>query len=163
MELFYSLYRHAVSFFVTEDKKIHAWAKLFDLDTCYTVIDALNSFTQLTGKSQDVSKPLPIKYLPLSNLKLEDPFFNDLKKDYGYKKFEEWFKEKAQEGRKAYVYLNKDDSLGAFLMLKEETNELIKSKPNEIFKKTLEFLCSRPNLRITSKQLSFSSNSTDKS
>lgn len=141
LALLYSLYRHAVSYLITEDAKIHSWAKIFNLENCFEIQEAVDIFLELTAKPQDVFKPLPIKYLPLSNLKLEDPFFDGLKEDYDKILFEKWFNKKAEQGYKAYVYFFEDGSLGAFLMLKPEENEHISSKPTPIFKKKILKIC----------------------
>lgn len=146
LNILYSLYRHAVSFLITEDKKIHTWAENLGLETCYNIQDALETFKELTKKSEDISKPLPIKLIPLSNLKLEDSFFDSLRKDYDERIFNKWFLKKAEQGFKAYVYFNSNKELGAFLMLKKEYKELIKSKPNTIYKEKILKICT---LKVT--------------
>lgn len=65
-----------------------------------------------------------------SDINLDDSFFDSLKSDYPG--FEEWFKRKASEGRKAYVQYV-EDSLQAFLFLKNESgeplNDIIPQRP----------------------------------
>ena len=46
LRLFYSLYRNAVSFLVTEDRKIHKWARIFNIECCYNVSEALEAFRE---------------------------------------------------------------------------------------------------------------------
>ncbi|WP_187647749.1 N-acetyltransferase [Nitrosophilus labii] len=74
-----------------------------------------------------------MKYIEVkkfSEIDLNDPFFDSLKRDYS--DFPEWFKRKAKEGAKAFI-LNRDDgSLQAFLYLKEEdtVNDVYPPLPN---------------------------------
>lgn len=131
LQIFYALYKNAISYLITQDKKIYKWAQIFEIESCYNVLDALELFQNLITASEKVFKPIPIKYLPLHNLDLTDNFFDNLREDYGNNKFNDWFKKKSSEGEEAYVYINENGSLGAFLMLKEE-NEYINSKPNVI-------------------------------
>lgn len=53
----------------------------------------------------------------LSDLDVNDSFFNTLKKDYD--DFEIWFQKKQKQGTKAYVTMN-NEKITSFLMLKEE-------------------------------------------
>lgn len=57
-----------------------------------------------------------------SNVDLSDPFFDSLKKDYP--EFSEWFMRKSVAGARALVYTD-DEGIGAFLYLKEETEEIV--------------------------------------
>ncbi len=132
--LLYSIFRNAAEFLITEDKGIHSKSIRLGLaDRIIDVLDAITIVKALIKPKKEIYSPPSIVKRPLHNLKLEDPFFDDLKKDYG-PSFNEWYTKKAKEGKEAYVYLNKDDTLGAFLMLKEE-NEEINSSPKNLPKK----------------------------
>ena len=135
LQLFYSLYKNAINFLITEDKKIHKWSGNFKIKDCYDIKTAYEMFNNLYKESDEYNKPLSIKYKNLYNINLNDKFFDDLKSEY--KDFEKWFKQKTSEGKKAYVFYNKQNSLGAFLMLKKETNERINSVPEKIDKEKI--------------------------
>ena len=55
------------------------------------------------------------KWKKLSELDINDCFFDSLKEDYP--EFEEWYNKKAKEGKQAFTYID-DDAIGAFVMLK---------------------------------------------
>ncbi|MFW6233360.1 MAG: EVE domain-containing protein [Nanoarchaeota archaeon] len=137
LSILYSLYKNAVCYLITEDKKIHTWANLLEIESCYNVGEALEIFTKIKSQLESVFHPISIENIPLSHLNLEDPFFDDLREDYGKEDFNKWFISKAQKGMKAYVNLDKDDSIGAFLMLKEEKNESIGNTSKPIFKEKI--------------------------
>src|SRR3989344_2948824 len=132
--LLYSIFRNAADFLITEDKGIHSKSNKVELsDRIFTILDAITALRNLTKPKKEVYSPPPIAKKPLHNFKLEDPFFNDLKEDYG-PSFNDWYNKKAKEGKEAYVYLNPDGKLGAFLMLKDE-DENIKAYPENLPKK----------------------------
>lgn len=63
-----------------------------------------------------------IEEISVSDIDINDNFFDSLKKDYDG--FENWFKKKQNDGYKAYVTTN-DNKITSFLMLKiEDGNEL---------------------------------------
>lgn len=63
-----------------------------------------------------------IEEINVSDIDINDEFFDSLKKDY--EGFENWFKKKQNDGYKAYVTTN-DNKITSFLMLKiEDENEL---------------------------------------
>lgn len=55
------------------------------------------------------------KWRKLSELDINDSFFDSLKEDYP--EFEEWYNKKANEGKQAFAYID-DSGIGAFVMLK---------------------------------------------
>ncbi|WP_101506593.1 N-acetyltransferase [Erwinia sp. B116] len=59
-----------------------------------------------------------IRYAFFNDLDLNDDFFDSLKASY--KEFSSWFRKKAKEGEKAYVFYNRDEKLDAFIYLKPE-------------------------------------------
>ena len=133
--LLYAVYRNAVEFLITEDKGIHAKANKIGVShRVFTIIDAITAIKDLIKPQKEVYSPPAILKKPLHNLKLEDQFFDELRKDYGSKEFNNWFSKKAKDGKEAYVYLNSDGSLGAFFMLKDESEEIF-SKPERLPKK----------------------------
>lgn len=135
LNILYALYKNAVCYIITEDKGIHSWANILNIESCYSISEALQIFKELTTTKENVFSPVPIELKPLSHLNLQDSFFDDLRNDYPG--FNEWFKKKSEQGMEAYVYFNQDDSIGAFLMLKEEFDEWIGTHPKPIFKKKI--------------------------
>ena len=83
------------------------------------------------------------KWKKLSELDINDSFFNSLKEDYP--EFEEWYNRKANEGKQAFAYID-DNGIGAFVMLKNGECEEI-HLANQILPK-----CSR--LKISTLKLS---------
>ncbi len=83
------------------------------------------------------------KWKKLSELDINDSFFNSLKEDYP--EFEEWYNKKANEGKQAFAYID-DNGIGAFVMLKVGECEEI-PLANQILPK-----CSR--LKISTLKLS---------
>jgi len=117
--ILYSLYKNAVSFLITEDKGIHKKAyKIGIFDKVLSIEEALNVFK---------TEPLPITPPAIYkdkvyNLDIEDKIFDTLKDDYV--EFTDWFKKIQKQGRDCLVYRNKDDSLGALLIYKDENESI---------------------------------------
>jgi len=128
INLLYSVYKNAVSIMITEDNELHHQAHKVNLsDRVLNIVDAINSLNVLNHKKLPaVRSPPAIKEEYLYNLDIKDPFFDSLREDY--KNFNEWFGKKAQAQKKAFVFVNEDKRLGAFLLLKEE-DEPIDAKP----------------------------------
>jgi len=124
--LLYAVFKDAVDFLLTEDKKIHDKALRFDIkDRILSITEALKIFRETLPKEK-VTSPPAIKEDFVYNLNLDDPFFDSLKEEYP--RFEFWFRKISREGRKCWVYYNDDGSIGALLIPKIE-NELINSIP----------------------------------
>ncbi len=125
--LLYAVYRDAVDFLVTEDRGILRKSNRVRLhDRVLAVSDALHLFRTLVLKEKPVSPPA-LREEFIYNLHLEDPIFDSLKREY--MGFDDWFREKAREGRKAWVHhYRPDGTLGAVLICKEE-DEAVASSP----------------------------------
>lgn len=133
--LLYAVFKDAVGFLITEDNGIHKKAsKLQISQMVFKVDEAIDYFSNLFKEVDICAAPDAIKEMPLHNIDLSDKFFDELKEDY--KDFENWFKKKSQEGKKAWVF-TKNDKIGAFLLLKEEEEAIIGS-PNLEKKKRLK-------------------------
>jgi len=124
--LLYAVYKDAVDFLLTEDKKIHEKAfKLGISDRILSVSEALEIFREALPKDKIISPPAIRKEFAY-NLNLEDPFFDSLKEEYP--DFETWFRKIKREGRECWVYFKDDGTIGALLIPKIE-NELVDSIP----------------------------------
>lgn len=125
--LLYAVYKNAVSFLITEDKAIHKKAFKLKIDERVLSIDeALSVFKSV----QLPSTPPAIYKDKVYNLDINDEIFNSLKEDY-HPEFEEWFEKIKLQGRDCLVYRNKDGSLGALLIYKDE-NERIPLKTESL-------------------------------
>lgn len=77
---------------------------------------------------EEILNKVKLKYI-----KLNDPFFDSLKKDYQKIAFEKWFLKKANEESGAYVNFDKNKNIRVFLMLqiKEEREDDINPIQNK--------------------------------
>lgn len=124
--LIYCVYRDAIDFLITEDKGIHKKSeKLGASHRVFNIEEALQYFKKQFLDIK-ISSPPALKCVPVYNLKLNDPIFDSLKKEYP--QFNQWWKKICRESRKAWVYFRDKDSLGAILIHKTE-NEAIDSNP----------------------------------
>lgn len=109
-EILFALSLHAARFLVTEDLGIHRKAKAMGLaDRVLTIQMAADLLRRLHDRRK-VRLPNIIE-MPLHGItdKLSSPFFDSLRE--GYSGFEHWFREKAEEGRNAWVCRTSSGSL----------------------------------------------------
>ncbi len=103
-QLVYALYKHSVSFLVTEDIGIHQRASKQNIkNKVLTVNQANNMLEKLFPKPIDVSLP-QIKIERIYNINQEDDIFNSLRDDYP--NFEEWFKTCCEEQVQSWGVVN---------------------------------------------------------
>jgi GNAT superfamily N-acetyltransferase len=123
-EILYALSLHAAAALVTEDRGIHDKAKARGLvDRVYTIQTAEDLLLRL---HESVSVRLPnIDDVPLYGLTpiLGSPFFDSLRE--GYAPFNQWFQDKAEEGRKAWVHWHRPGELGGICIYARQDNERI--------------------------------------
>jgi hypothetical protein len=123
-EILYALSLHAAAALVTEDRGIHDKAKARGLvDRVYTIQTAEDLLLRL---HESVSVRLPnIDDVPLYSLTpiLGSPFFDSLRE--GYTPFNQWFHDKAEEGRKAWVHWHRPGELGGICIYARQDNERI--------------------------------------
>ncbi len=125
--ILYSIYKNAIDFLITEDRRLHRKAmKLGCEDRVLLVDDAIRIFEKLVQKEEIVSPPALISDHAY-NLDLSDTIFDSLKEDYP--RFMEWFEEKCcRTGRKCWVHYREGNKIGALLIYKIE-DEAIPSEP----------------------------------
>lgn len=114
--LLYAVYKNAVSFLITQDKGIHKKALNLRIDERVLSIDEALSIFQIVTPP---NIPPAIHRDSAHNLDYNDPILDHLKEDY-HPEFEGWFKDIQLKGRDCLVYRNKDKSLGALLIYKDE-------------------------------------------
>ncbi len=122
--ILYALECDAVHALVTEDKGIHAKARNRGLrDRVYT-IQMAEDWLQRLQEPTDVVLP-NIEDVPLHSLTpvLASQFFDSLRQ--GYDGFEQWFRNKARENRRAWVYRDEHGALAALCVYVVQTNEAI--------------------------------------
>lgn len=124
--LLYALYRDAVDYLVTEDRELLRTAGRIELGNRALSIDGAVALFSKWTTNRDVPRPPALQDLPVHNLRLTDPIFFQLRKDYG--EFETWFRKVSAQGRKCWVYFNQDNSIGAVLIYKLE-QEPINAEP----------------------------------
>jgi hypothetical protein len=127
--LLYCVYKDAVHLLITDDKKIVNKAKKLGVaDKVFNVHDALIYFRTIPIPHKIILTTSPaIKETPVYNIDLTDPFFDDLKNDYGGHDFVDWWKRISKQGRKAWVY-HTEKGIGAILIYKTE-DEIIQATP----------------------------------
>jgi GNAT superfamily N-acetyltransferase len=123
-EILYALHCDAVHALITEDRGLLAKARMRGLsDRTYSIQTAEDWLARLHAPFQVV---LPnIQDVPLHSLtpELPEPFFDSLRE--GYPPFDGWFREKARENRKAWVYRDDKGQLGAICIYAVQVDEKI--------------------------------------
>nr|WP_301542830.1 N-acetyltransferase [Cupriavidus basilensis] len=126
-EILYALAQHAAHALITEDRGIHGKATARGLaNRVYTIQTAEDLLLRLHER---VSVQLPnIEDVPLYTLveHLPDSFFESLRDGYG-SQFDEWFKEKAADGRRAWVHWKAPHEIGGICIYTRQDNEAISS------------------------------------
>jgi GNAT superfamily N-acetyltransferase len=123
-QILYALHCDAVHALITEDRGLLAKARKRGLgDRTYSIQTAEDWLARLHEPFRVV---LPsIQDVPLHRLTPELPerFFDSLRE--GYPPFDGWFREKARDNRKAWVYRDEKEKLGAICIYAMQVNEKI--------------------------------------
>lgn len=126
--LLYAVYRNAVDFFITEDRKLHKKAQVTGVgERVFLISEAVQDFRRQLPSKKIISTPPALVKDKMHNLDLEDSIFDSLREEYPG--FNEWFKEKSRTGRECYVYRRSDESLGAILIYKIEDDDIASIPP----------------------------------
>lgn len=134
--LVYAVYRDAVDFLISEDRKIQSKALRLNLkDRVLSVDEAVGVFRKSIPKMRLEHPPALVEEY-VHNLNLKDPFFDPIRCEYSG--FDEWFRKISREGRKCWVHFEQD-AINDLLVFKEE-NEPIDSTPLLVSKRRLK-LC----------------------
>lgn len=120
--ILFAIFQHAAHLLITEDRGIHAKARRLGIaDRVHYAQQALNFLKDL---HRIVEIRLPdISHIPLHNINYRQPFFDSLRSNYP--EFDSWYIEKSAEGRRAWCVIEKDGSLAALLIYKEERDEQV--------------------------------------
>lgn len=104
--ILFALQSEAAHYLVTEDQKLHAKAKLRGLgDRVYFIQAAEDRLLRLHETEKVVLPNIEDVELHTLTASLGDSFFDSLRIDYY---FDTWFREKARQGRRAWIYRNQN-------------------------------------------------------
>lgn len=110
------VFARRVDCLITEDRGIHSKAKALGIaDRVFTIDDFLEKVIAENPNLSDY-KVLAVKKEYFGNLDLQDPFFNEFKRDY--RDFSDWFNRKSDSV--AYTCKSEKGALLAFLYIKSE-------------------------------------------
>lgn len=129
-ELLYALYCDAVHALVTEDRGIHAKARSHGLAHRVYTIQTAEDWLKRLHETRQVVLP-NIQDIPLYSLTPELPsnFFQSLRDGYpavaGRDGFDEWFRRKAREDRRAWVYRDDSGILTAICIYQVQFDEVL--------------------------------------
>lgn len=123
-EILYALECDAVHALVTEDKGIHAKARLKGLSDRVYTIQMVQDWLRRLHEPKQVILP-NIEDVPLHSLtpSLNTDFFDSLRD--GYDGFDEWFRRKAREDRRAWIYRDKHGNLAALCVYDIQNDEVL--------------------------------------
>ncbi|MGH7945972.1 MAG: GNAT family N-acetyltransferase [Opitutaceae bacterium] len=106
-EILYALENEAVHALVTEDQKLHSNAKARGLgDRVYFIQSVEDWLRRLHEPAQVVLPNIQDVEMHTLTARLRDPFFDSLRD--AYDGFDTWFRAKAQQGRRAWIYKTQD-------------------------------------------------------
>lgn len=112
---------NAVSILVTNDEGIHRKAKKIGKeDVVYYLADVLDFINSQLPKNLKVNAHPVIKSEKCYNLNVQDSFFDSLRADYGGTEFDNWFKEKCQNGHRDCLVIQDDNRLVGLCIYKFE-------------------------------------------
>ncbi|MBA4369896.1 MAG: N-acetyltransferase [Desulfobacterium sp.] len=134
-DILWAIYKDAANILVTEDRGIHRKASILGVrGRVHYIQQAAQSLKRL-HKTVHVSLP-NIKEKSLHQIDLKNNFFDSLRDDYI--EFNEWYRRSSRNGRKAWVYEDGSNQLGAILIYKEENDEIVtddnKAIPGRVLK-----------------------------
>lgn len=138
-EILYALECDAAHALVTEDKGLLTKARDRGLGNRTYNIQTAEDWLRRLHMPHNVSLP-NIDDVPLHSLtpELSQAFFDSLRE--GYAGFDEWFRKKARENRKAWVYRDEAGVLGAICIYAVQTDEAITDDSAKLDGKALK-LC----------------------
>ncbi|GAI27432.1 unnamed protein product, partial [marine sediment metagenome] len=109
-----------VHLLVTNDNGIHSKSKLLGIEAKVYRLEQVLSFIEKIFSEKDIRIP-NIKDEFLYNIDINEPIFKTITEEYP--DFFGWFKNKAPEGRKAWIFKDSNlNTIGAICIYKEEKN-----------------------------------------
>ncbi len=133
-----AIWMNAAFALLTEDKVILTKSERLGIrDQVFTVEEATSWLLRHTGEFTS-KRTKPLARVEMCDLDLQDPFFDSLREDYPA--FNEWFMEKQQSGRKAFVWRDSQKKMRACYIPKVE-NEPISLADGQLPKKRRLKIC----------------------
>lgn len=121
-QILYAIFRNAANILVSEDRGLHKKAVAVGIGARVHYIQQATSF--LERLHAHVSLVLPnIEELALHEIDVSISFFDSLRT--GYPGFDDWYREAARSGRRAWVHRDDHGSLGAINVFKEEIDPIV--------------------------------------
>lgn len=116
-EILLQVFNGTADYLITSDRGILRKAKQLYIDDC--VLSPNEFLVRIEKEYPNLIEynVLSVKLVKIGSLKIDDPFFDSLRADYGEIKFNDWLRKK--NGEKAYVFIN-NEGLQGFLYLKIE-------------------------------------------
>ncbi len=134
-EILFSIYRDAANILITEDRGLHKKAGRLGVSGRVHYLQQAVAFLKRIHASIPVSLP-NIEELALYQIDVALPFFDSLREDYP--EFDDWYKAKARDGRRAWVHPDCDGEIGAICIFNLETNPILtddnQALPGEVLK-----------------------------
>lgn len=119
-KLLKEVYDGNVGVLLTDDNLMLKKAEqLYLRDKVFTSAELLSRFEHSDPKNIEY-KMLAVKLKDFAEVDLGSEFFDTLREDYGGIDFDNWFKKKARNKEKAYVFENESGVIQGFLYLKDE-------------------------------------------
>lgn len=114
------VYDGNVGILLTDDNLILRKAQeLYIRDRVFTSAELLSWFESRDPRNIEY-KMLAVTLSEFGDIDLSSSFFDTLREDYEGNRFDEWFKKKARNREKAYIFKNETGVLQGFLYLKDE-------------------------------------------
>ncbi|MFN3734604.1 GNAT family N-acetyltransferase [Comamonas testosteroni] len=137
-EILYAIERDAAHVLVTEDQRLLAKARIRGLaDRVYTIQTA----EDLLARLHETPAPqlLHIEDVELSTFtdQLPNSFFDSLRASY---RFDEWFRQKARDGRHAWVYRLPNENVAALCIYDVQEDEVVNDARDRLVGRALK-LC----------------------
>lgn len=138
-EILYALQCDAVHALVTEDRGLHAKAKNIGLQGRIYSIQTAEDWLRRLHEPRQIVLP-NILHVPLHSLTpvLPSSFFDSLR--IGYDGFDDWFRRKARDNRKAWIYRDENTDLAAICVYDVQADEVVNDLQERLAGKALK-LC----------------------
>ena len=124
-QILHAVAQDAVNILITEDRGIHAKARLLKVSDRVHYLQQAVGFLRRMHAGAALALPPMIRTIPLHNIDGSVPFFNSLRESYPG--FDNWYRRSAQQGRKAWIVSHDSGAFGAvapraLVIYKEESN-----------------------------------------
>ena len=151
-EILYALDCDAAHALITEDKRLLTKARERGLGSRTYNIQTAEDWLRRLHQPHGVSLP-NIYDVPLHSLTPELPntFFDSLRE--GYAGFDDWFRKKARESRKAWVYRDEAGSLGAICIYDAQTDEVVTDDSATLEGKALKLCTFKVDQRVRGRKI----------